>query len=900
MTTAPLSPRRRRLRWTLAVLGALFVGGVVIGLVIYQRTRPAAYRPDERLDDITSELARNLPPEAPKPRLTDVTREAGLAEFRNFAGDRTSQLPEDMGPGVAWGDYDNDADDDVFLVSAGGALTLPPDQLEPGVLLENLGDGRFRRVPGFPELRCRGLGAAWGDYDGDGFLDLVVTGYNALRLFRNESGRGRFTADPRLPERPGFWSGAAWGDFDHDRRPDLYVCNYVEYAENPADRDRVSEQIGTAVPFTLNPASYPGGRNALFRQNPDGTFTDVAADLGVENPEGRSLGALWHDFDQDGWLDLYVANDVSDNVLYRNTGGRFVDISHPAWIADYRSAMGLAAGDFDGDGDDDLHVTHWVAQENALYESLWADLRRPRAATNAAPPRSPPVTPPPAAPATPTNPPPPVRFMDVADQRGLGQIALPFVGWGTEFVDLDHDGWLDLLVVNGSTIEAAGPPPKRLQAQESFVFWNERGRYFHNLAPLHPGLSQKHVSRGLGCADFDGDGDVDLLVADLYEGVRLYRNDMATGNWLKLRLRSKNAAGQASGFGDGSTVIAWVGDTPLRRSVTGVSYLSQHSRFLHWGLGTVPRVDRLEIRWHAGGTNLLAGVEANAVYEIAEGETALRRVTPSGTTPPPSGIRHPASGIRHAESAQAAGTSSSAPSSPDARQRLLQFWQTQRAAMDAMKREQDNARAIGLFREAIALNPEHEDSRYYLGLCLASQGDTDGALAALAELQQRNPQSHRAWQQWGVLRALAARDDADLAAAEQALQRAHRINTAETGALLVLGEVALLRGNRNLADERLAAATHTNPKAVGGFFLRGYLAWKRGNHDAARHFLEQARAALGPDWQPAGATSEGDVKRKQHVEKTPLTPFWEGWNGQPDPSISFRALDARLPATSSR
>ncbi|MBK9137942.1 MAG: VCBS repeat-containing protein [Verrucomicrobia bacterium] len=912
----PLSPRRRRLRWTLALLGAAFVVGGVLGVLLYQRSRPVAYRPDERPDDITSELARGLPPDAPRPRFTDVTRAAGLAEFRNFAGDRTSQLPEDMGPGLAWGDFDNDGDDDLFLVSAGGALTLPEDRLLPCALLENLGNGTFRRVDAFPELRLRGLGAAWGDYDGDGFLDLAVAGYDALVLLRNEGGTGRFTRDPRLPHRPGFWSGVAWGDFDNDRRPDLYVCQYVRYLANDADRDKISDQLGTAVPYTLNPASYAAGLNALFHQQPDGSFRDMAAELKVQNPEGRSLGALWHDLDQDGWLDLYVANDVSDNVWYRNTGGRFEDLSHPALIADYRSAMGLAVGDFDRDGDDDLFVSHWVAQENALYESLLKNPRGSSGATTNSPAASPAATPTSPTPAEARAAPPrrrsPVMFLDVADRRGLGQIALPYVGWGSEFADLDHDGWLDLLVANGSTLEADGPPPKKLQPQELFLFWNQHGEFFHNLAPLHPGLAEKHVSRGLACADYDLDGDLDFAVADLYEGVRLFRNDLAKGHWLKVRLRSKNAAGVANGFGDGSTVIAWVNGVPLRRSVTGVSYLSQGSHTLHWGLGTAARVDRLEVRWHAGGTNIFEGVEANAFYELAEGDTTLRRLTSGAGAGVASDSGRPASGSRQPAPTPVTGASRNAavaageapaaaagtPAKPaEDKQRLLQFWNTQRAAMNAMKVERDNARAVRLFREAIALNPRHEDSRYYLGLCLASLGDVDGALAALEGLQQLNPQSHRAWQQWGVIRAQFARNDGDLAAAEQALERAHSINPEETGALLVLGEVALLRGNLKLAEERLAAATHTNPKAVGGFFLRGYLAWKRGDAAAARHWLEQARAALGPDWQPKGATSEGDVKQKQHVESSPLNSFWNAWDGQTEPDRAFAALDRRLTAS---
>jgi len=214
--------------------------------------------------------------------------------------------------------------------------------------------------------------------------------------------------------------------------------------------------------------------------------------------------------------------------------------------------------------------------------------------------------------------------------------------------------------------------------------------------------------------------------------------------------------------------------------------------------------------------------------------------------------------------------------------------------MNAMKVEKDNAKAAPLFREALALNPAHEDSIYYLATCLASQGDTDGALAQLAELKRISPQSQRAFAQWGTLRAISAKSPTDLQAAEESLARAHAINPEETGALLVLGEVALLRGDTKLADERFTAACRTNPKAVGGFFLRGYLAWKRGDKIAATKLLEDTRTALGKEWQPKGATSEGDVKQKQHVEKTPLTQFWEGWNGAVDFDRSFGALDVYL------
>jgi hypothetical protein len=636
-----LSPRRRRLRLTVVtlILAALITGA--IGVVLYLKSRPAQYRPDEQSADITSELARNLPPDAPQPRFTDVTRAAGLGDFRNFTGRRSSEMPEDIGPGLAWGDFDNDGDDDVFLVSVGGTLSLPENQLQPCALFENVGDGTFRPFARFPETRIRGTGAAWGDDDGDGFLDLVVSGHQALRLFRNEAAEGggrRFVRDPRFPEPPGFWTGVSWGDYDNDRAPDLYVCGYIHYVVSDADRQTTSMQVGAKVPFTLNPASFNGGTNLLLHNNRDGTFTDMAAQLNVQNPQGRSLGALWHDFDLDGWLDLYVANDISDNVFYRNTGGRFEDISHPALVADYRSAMGLAVGDYNRDGDDDLFVSHWVAQENALYDNTWADFNQPRggmgqwsngvmrsglhrntptrqhANTSALQHSNTPV-------------PYPLRFMDIADMKGLGQIALPYVGWGTEFVDFDGDGWLDLVVANGSTLEDDDTTPKQLKPQDTLLFWNRRGEFFHNLAPLHPGLSEKHNSRGLAVADFDHDGDMDLVLADLGEGVRLFRNDMQTGHWLKLRLRSRNHHGATTGFADGSTAIAHPGDgVALRRSVSSVSYLSQSSRTLHFGLGAATKVQRLEVRWHGGGTNVFEHLGGDAMYEITEGASTPKQV----------------------------------------------------------------------------------------------------------------------------------------------------------------------------------------------------------------------------------------------------------------------------------
>lgn len=849
-----VSRRHRRLRWTWAFLTLVILAGAWIGYRSYSR-RPVEYVPGADMSGITSHLARDLPQDAPVPQFTDVTEQAGI-HFESFAGPRSSQLPEDMGAGMAWGDFDNDGDDDLFLVSAGGALDLPVEQRARSELLENLGDGRFRRVESFPEVRIIGMAAAWADVDSDGWLDLVVTGYRTLLLFRNRD--GRFVQDTTFPSPDGFWTGASWGDYDNDRDLDLYVCGYVRYREQSAEEARASMQYGKSVPYTLNPSSYSPQRNLLFRNDGYGTFTEVAEELGVDNPQGRSLGALWHDFDADGWLDLYVANDISDNVLYRNRNGTFEDISHAAWVADYRGAMGLAVGDWNGDGDDDLFVTHWVAQENALYDSLLADARQaPPQATGAA-----------ASPAQGSS----LRFMDVADERGLGQSALSTVGWGTEFGDFDSDGWLDLVVSNGGTFETEDQPPL-LQAQRMFLLWNRGGDGFHDLAGASPSLSQPRAGRGLALSDYDQDGDLDMVQFVHGQGVRLLRNDMEGGHWIRLRLRSKAGPRlQLVGQGEGATVVARVAGRELRRSVTGVSYLSQSSRVVHFGLGSSEQVDALEVHWHAGGVQRFGPLAADRTWVIVEGESDPVEVQSPAAGPPVGDV------LSH-------------------RQRQVLFWETQRAAVRAIKHDGDIPRAVQLLREALLLDPEHEDSLYYLGQCLTILGDEKGALQSFSKLTRVNPFSHRGWRQWAAVRAGSAESTAELSQAAAALERALQINPEETGALVTLAEVEILHGRLDSAEQRLQWACRTNPRAVGGFFLLGYLAWVRGDMALARQHLESAQTARGPEWKPPGTVAEGDVHTTMHREMGLLARFWENWHDSPEAlPAAFEPLHAHITA----
>jgi len=830
-------PSRRRQRIRVAVRWSLF--GLAACLIFWGTlkvmNREKAYRTGEDVEGITRDLER---PGAPAPTellFSDVTGAAGLGSFTSFAGARTSQLPEDMGGGVAWGDFDNDGDDDLMAVSAGGPLGAPESALAPSILYQNLGDGRFQPYRGFPELRIRGMGAVWVDADNDGWLDLVVTGYDTIRVFRNR--QGQFEPASSIASRPGFWTGVSSADFNRDGWPDLYVCGYVQYRFEASHRNASSQQFGQAVPHTLNPSSYEPERNLLFQNDGKGGFREVARQMKVDNPTGRSLSALWHDFDGNGWVDLYVANDISESKLFLNRNGRFDDAGSSAWVAEYRGSMGLAAADFDRDGDDDLFISHWVAQQFALYESLLAQqsmLEKKPGASG----------------------PPELHFTDVAETKGIGQPTLRSIGWGAEFADFDSDGWPDLVVAAGSTFESDAPP-KRLIGMPSFLFKNVKGERFERLADDKFPLQAAHVSRGLAVSDFDNDGDLDLVVVDLDGGIRLLRNDSQQGN--NLRLRLKGPQNRPWSGADAAQVTAWLGQTPLRRTVSSSSYLSQSSRTVHIGLGEQKQADRVTVRWPDGRQEDLGPLSGGMIWQLSPGQPPL---------------------------ALAGGMSE--------KERQIAFWDKHRSAMDKLKKDQDPRAAAVLFREALALDPHHEDGHYYLASCLASMGDTQGAIQELEALLAQNPSSHRALQRIAYLHAVSAKDKADLNRAAQEAERAHALNPEETGALLLLAEIELLRGNAPKSRGHLESVIRSNHRAALAYFLLAYLDSGSGGSAARKVHLAATVKARGPEWKPKGSVHEGDVQRRMHEDTSLLAPYADRWDGKQDPQPAFAALQNRL------
>jgi len=544
--------------------------------------------------------ARNLPSDYPRVKFTDVTQEAGI-RFEHFHGVRSTQLPEDMGSGAAWGDYDNDGYPDLYVVDVAGPLTASAEELahSPGGnrLYHNNGDGTFTDVTKKAGIGFKGIGmaAAWADYDNDGRLDLVVTSYDRIILYHN-NGDGTFTdvtAKAGLDKYRGFWTGAAWGDYDRDGNVDLFICGYVKYQYHQEDLKKTSLQYSAVVPFTLNPAAYPPERKLLLHNNGDGTFTDVAAQAEVDDPTGRSLSAAWYDFDGDGWPDLYVANDLWGSKLYLNLhNGKFKDVTREVGLSDFRGEMGIAIGDWDNDGDPDIFVTHWIYQENALFDNLQFIPGEPGKAG-------------------------PLFFGDIADHVGLGQPSRTYIGWGTSFFDYDNDGKLDLFVVNGSTFQD-DKNPTHLIPMKNHLFWQHgSSQGFYEVGALSGAyFNEAHVGRGAAFADYNNDGNMDVFIVNQEGRPTLLRNDGGTKkNWIKIRVKCTKS--NRTGFG--AKVEIEAGDEKQIQEIGGqTSYLSQNFQEAHFGLNLEKEVAHLKITFPSGIVREREHIPANQIVTVVE------------------------------------------------------------------------------------------------------------------------------------------------------------------------------------------------------------------------------------------------------------------------------------------
>lgn len=600
------SKRKRSLKIT-SFIATIFLITLVLIFFFIKKRNEKLYNPGEPVNGVTKELYKPVPKNHPEIEFTDITKIAGI-NFIHFYGKRTEQLPEDMGSGAAWVDYDQDGNEDLLVVNEAGPLTMTTDQVNKSParceLYHNNGNGTFTELAKKAGINFQGcgMGVAVGDMDNDGYPDIFITAYGK-NVFYHNNRNGTFTDETRkagFGGKEGFWAGASWADYDRDGYLDLYVCGYVKYSQ--LNNKPVSQRENNEEPASINPMSFPPQRNLLYHNNRNGTFTELAISAGVADPDGKSLSASWCDFNNDGWPDLYVANDVSDNVMYLNRGdGTFDEVSHLAHVADYRGAMGLGVGDWENDGDMDLFITHWLAEENGFYiNKLNTKDKMPGEGKF-------------------------FQFQDEAEKYGLGQVSLDDVGWGTSFFDYDNDTRLDLLAVNGSTNQQRDHP-ENLVPMKSRLFWNEGPeKGFAEVTSVSgEALSYENVGRGAAFGDFDNDGDVDVfIVNNCGRGVLLKNNGGNKNNWFELKLVGTKSNRSAMGA---KIKLVSSNVSQIREVNNQSSYLSQNSLTQHFGLAKYNKVDTLNIRWPSGLNQQFLNIPINGRIEITEGVTNIKKL----------------------------------------------------------------------------------------------------------------------------------------------------------------------------------------------------------------------------------------------------------------------------------
>lgn len=534
----------------------------------------------------------------------DITHEAGI-RFQHSKGVRSSLLPEDMGSGAGFADIDNDGDLDFYIVNIPGPFKTTylneSATTSANVLYQNNGNGTFSDITAAAKVGDTGygMGCVFADYNGDGNVDLYVTNYGENVLYQN-NGNGTFT---NVTKTAGvgcpLWStGAAFADYDGDNDLDLYVCNYVNYdLEQFQQQKEESLQSGKLVPNALNPTAFEPQDNVFYRNNGDGTFSDITTEAGVTAPGGRSMQAIFCDFDNDNDMDLYIANDTSENHIFRNDGdGTFTDVSAESWAADFRGSMGLAAGDYDADGDIDLFISHWIDQEYVLYRNL---LKESNTTEKSNPKR--------------------IRFVDESYSAMLAEVTLKEIGWGTSLFDYDNDGDLDIFIANGSTFQKLDQP-EVLIPQHNQLFRNEGDGTFSDVSKS-TGIANlpARVSRGAAFGDYDNDGDIDIFIVNNYDKPALLQNNATdlsnNNNWLHVELVGANLNRNAIGA---KILLKTEGTTQIREIYAGESYMSANSFIAEFGLGKASQVKMLQVIWSNGKTQTLQDVSVNQRIQISQ------------------------------------------------------------------------------------------------------------------------------------------------------------------------------------------------------------------------------------------------------------------------------------------
>ena len=521
------------------------------------------------------------------PRFHDATQEAGI-DFVHFNGANGQKFViETVGPGGGFFDYDGDGRLDIYLING---ATVPGTEYDPApqnALYHNRGDGTFADVTAHAGVGDTGygMGCAVGDIDNDGDLDLYVTNFGANVLYRNE-GDGTFAdvTGAALVGDEGWGASAAFADIDRDGFVDLYVGNYHNFSYT---NHRVCAEGGSGLQLYCGPEAFDGVTDVLYRNEGDGTFADITTAAGLGSAEGKELGVVFGDVDLDGDSDLYLANDKTLNFLYLNDGtGHFADEALLAGVAynedgDVEAGMGVDMGDYDNDGDPDLFVTNFQWETNTLYKNLGDG-----------------------------------TFVDETFLAGLGKGSIAYLSWGTRFFDVDNDGDRDLFIANGHLESDVEQYENATFPQRNQLFLNVGDGRFEEYAEDGGALSLKRVSRGAAFGDYDDDGDIDVLVANVAARPTLMRNDGASGHWVRLRLEGRDS--NRAGIGTRVEVTSG-GRVQTDEVRSGASYLSQSDVQLHFGLGTATSIERVVVYWPSGRVEEYADLGVNQEHLLVEG-----------------------------------------------------------------------------------------------------------------------------------------------------------------------------------------------------------------------------------------------------------------------------------------
>jgi hypothetical protein len=529
-------------------------------------------------------------------RLVDVAARSGVTLLNICGGAAKDYIVDSNGSGAAWLDYDNDGNLDLLIVNGSTREHIKQGGDAMAALYRNDGNGHFEDVTVRSGLVRRGWGSGVcvADYDNDGFSDVYVTGIGGSALLHN-NGNGTFTdvtGRARVGDDGRWGTGCAFGDYNRDGLVDLYVANYVKFNEEKiARRGETALCKFMVVDVYCGPKSLEADPDVLYRNNGDGTFTDVTRSAGIKDPGYPGFGVLFSDLDNDGWPDIYVANDSAPHFLFHNNGdGTFTDkalVTGVALSGDGReqAGMGVDAGDYNGDGFLDLIVTNFSHDYNTLYQNHAQGY-----------------------------------FNDASYAAGIGAGSGSYMGWGVGFVDIDNSGLLDLFIANGHVYpEVDGHGLGTKYAQRKQLFRNLDGKRFVNITDeVGGGLLIEKSSRGAAFGDFDNDGRIDIVVTNMNDRPTLLHNESTGGgHWATIRLVGAKSNRDAIGA---RLYVTAGGKRQLLEVRSGGSYASHNDLRAHVGLGAADRLERLEIRWPSGLTETANGLAADRFYVAQEGQ----------------------------------------------------------------------------------------------------------------------------------------------------------------------------------------------------------------------------------------------------------------------------------------